>query len=228
LYLTKVARQLRVSTMSATGRSAVRDPDDFYETPLDVSRAIIRRLPAGVVLDPAAGTGAILRAARLEGREAVGIELNSDRAVQAACMCKDALSLYSWPGDIVVANPPFKTAMAFVERAVSEVVEGKKRAAAFLLRVNWLESEARAAFHRAHPADLYILSKRPSFVWSFSCAAKCGWCEIVKPGSDVPKTCSQCGAGVKVTKSDATGYAWWVWGMGPAGQNRGTWCILEV
>lgn len=50
--------------MSATGRGAERRADDFYETPGWCTRAIRTRLdvfPNSVVLDPCAGTGAILR-----------------------------------------------------------------------------------------------------------------------------------------------------------------------
>jgi hypothetical protein len=63
--------------------------------------------------------------------------------------------------------------------------------AAFLLRLNWLGGQARAAWHRANPCDVYVLPRRPSFT----------------------------GKG-----TDATEYAWMVWGTGRGGR----WSVLEV
>jgi hypothetical protein len=46
--------------MSATGRGRVRNKDDFYETPEWCTRAILPHLKPGPVLDPCCGEGAIL------------------------------------------------------------------------------------------------------------------------------------------------------------------------
>ena len=56
--------------------------------------------------------------------------------------------------ELVVMNPPFKLAMAFVQRALVEVLPrglGRAGTVAALLRLNWLASLGRAAFHRRHP-----------------------------------------------------------------------------
>jgi hypothetical protein len=100
------------------------------------------------------------------------------------------------------------------------------------LRVNFLASKGRVVLHRAHPADLGILPRRPSFSWVFRCsqytdeeagAAGCRYQELVPADSPKPKVCPRCGAKVEITTSDMTEYAWFIWGPGRG--NR--WWILD-
>ena len=86
-------------------------------------------------------------------------------------------------------NPPYAGAYEFITRSLSEVAPVNGTVAA-LLRLNWLGSKKRAAFHKLAPSDVYVLSKRPSFGGS--------------------------------SGTDATEYAWFVWGPGRG--NR--WFIL--
>jgi site-specific DNA-methyltransferase (adenine-specific) len=44
--------------------------------PLGLMAAIIRKAPPGVVADPFAGSGSTLRAAKDEGRKAIGVEID--------------------------------------------------------------------------------------------------------------------------------------------------------
>lgn len=63
--------------MTATGRSDVRHPDDFYRTPAWLTRAVLPHLdlPAhSHVLDPACGDGAILDVVREAGHLTTGYE----------------------------------------------------------------------------------------------------------------------------------------------------------
>jgi len=157
--------------VSATGRSLaaetgyVRHADDFYETPAWCTRAILPHLRrTDVVLDPCAGTGAILRAVRtsVPGVICKAIELDPVRSYHAGIQCADALSPETlWPPATIVTNPPYALAMEFVLRALLET-QGK-RDAAFLLRLNWLASQKRAEFHKKHPSDIFVLPRRPSF-----------------------------------------------------------------
>ena len=65
-----------------------------------------------------------------------------------------------------------------------------------LLRLNWLGAQERREFHRTHPADIFVLPRRPNFM----------------AGQINPKT------GKKFT-GDATEYAWFVWSNNRTGGN---------
>lgn len=219
--------------MSSTNRGAVRERDDFYATPAWAADLILRELtlsrPLGRVIDPAAGTGALLDRAREAGAiETCGIELDLGRANAAhkkghAVYCGDALSGTTWePFDLCLMNPPFSHALPFVEHAVAQMRPGGRVAA--LLRLAFLESAERLAFHRAHPADVHALSRRPSFLtteqkrrmhkealerWRAELEA---W-QRSRVGEE-PKRPSPPG-------TDSAAYAWFVWGLG-----GGKWSVL--
>lgn len=174
--------------MSATGRSDVRHTDDFYATPAWCTRAIapfLQIYPERPVFDPAAGEGAILDVLLGLGCTTSGLEIDPVRARTAATMGghgvheRDALCDTTWrvpSAGVVVMNPPYAHAMAFVQRAVAEC----ERVAA-LLRLPWLAAQKRAAWLRANTPSVHVLPKRPSFT----------------------------GKG-----TDATDYAWMLWGFG--------------
>lgn len=57
------------------GREVVR-VERVWVYRIDAMRSLIRKCPPGVVLDPFMGSGSTLRAAKDEGRQAVGIEVD--------------------------------------------------------------------------------------------------------------------------------------------------------
>jgi len=249
--------------VSATGRSEVRDPDDFYETPAPVTNAILPHLttlpsassPQRRVLEPASGRGAIVERLWAHGvpRESVtAIELDPGRASgfitrhNAPVTCQDFVAWASARGalpppespqislsleprevtvtfDCVITNPSFRLAMVYVEASLA-MVAPRRGEVAMLLRMNWLASDERAAFHRQHPADIYVLPRRPSFCASIRCKSKCGWFVLQHLDDPRPKTCPRCASNVTVSTSDSTEYAWFVWGPGRG--NR--WFLLDV
>jgi len=149
--------------VSSTKKKRADRGHDFYETPAWCVRALVPHLPAASrALDPAAGTGAIL-GALLDTVPAVsGFEI--DQAHQSAddIVYRDALSPEPWGvPPLVVMNPPFALAEEFVRRALAEVTPGGSVFA--LLRLAFLEGQKRVAFHAAHPADVLVLPRRPSF-----------------------------------------------------------------
>lgn len=148
---------------------------DFFSTPPDVVHAILPHLPRLRPFDPCAGDGALLTAA-WGGGFGEGYEIDEERARAARVAghfvdVRDALSPEPWrsddgePPELVLQNPPFLLAEEFVRRAIAEVapVNGT---VAVLLRLAFLESVKRASFHVLHPSDVFVLSKRPSFMAS--------------------------------------------------------------
>ena len=229
--------------MSSTGRTGgLRHPDDFYTTPLWATLAILPKLgplAGAYAIDPCAGKGAILDAVRQYAPTStrLGLELDEERALAAKkehqTHIRDALSPEPWwPGrrrkTVALFNPPFKSAMEFVLRSLVEM-DPKRDTTAALLRLNWLASKERKAFHRKHPSDVYVLDRRPSFAISLKCSVKkegCGWSQLFELGIELPVECPECGKDEALEKvtSDSNDYGWYVWGPGRG--NR--WYILDT
>ena len=145
-----------------------RDPLDFYRTPRSAVEAILPHLRLdGLILEPSAGDGAILAALRDRGvpyHNLEAVEIDYKRSMICGQYCATYCGDFRhWRAprryDLVIGNPPYKHAQRFVERslAIGETV-------AMLLRLGFLESLKRARFHRAHPADVFVFSRRPSFL----------------------------------------------------------------
>ena len=160
--------------MSATNRGAVRAPLDFYETPEWVTVAILDHLTHEVpltplhVLDVGCGTGAVgaVIAERWEPTRLTGWELDTMRAARARPIYDEvhvgdflACDLEG-SADLVIGNPPFSHALEFIERSFAASLDGT---VAMLLRLAFLASKKRRDWWQRHPADVYVLSQRPSF-----------------------------------------------------------------
>lgn len=210
--------------MSSTGRNLAgheRHPDDYYATPPFVTRQILSHVALGHrPLDPCAGDGAILGALHSAQGVGLGFEIDDGRAAIArqkllAVITHDAMSPYSWQhsqASGVIMNPPFRLALPFVQRALAEV-DGEVAA---LLRLAFLESGRRVAFHRAFPADVFVLANRPSFVEHLKWRVRRCDCYITRAGK--PVRCdleaghhdSQ-GTPCRTLGTDSSAYAWFVW-----------------
>lgn len=164
--------------MSAAGR-AVRRENDAYYTPDVVAQACARALvphlptphphggPDLYVCEPSVGGGAFVRALRqLCPMHIVGVDV--DPGVHGATEC-DVFVQADWPQfrpvlpfDLIVGNVPYSHAEAHVRHALAMVSHGG--VVAFLLRLAFLEGQARRAFWDEHrPLEVHVLSKRPSF-----------------------------------------------------------------
>jgi len=224
--------------MSSTNRGAIRIENDFYETPGWATRAILPLLgrPPSRVLEPNAGRGAILR--ELDdhwkpwetGMVIHAIEFDKYRAVECRVRgagrwevaCEDYLGTIPGRYDLGMTNPTFEYAIPVVTRMLEEC-----RDVVALLRLNMLGSQDRAPWWEKHPADVYVLPKRPSFCASLKCGAKprgCGWKETLYLDAPRRSTCFRCGAPVIVTLTDSCEYAWFWWGPGRG--NR--WQVLQL
>ena len=177
--------------MSATGRGAERAPQDFYATPGWTTRALAQVFPewfeknerttGAVILEPCCGAGAILRELH-PSLVRTGLELDEVRAAQARASefrieRRDALDATPWvsnrPPIAIVTNPPYSLAAPFIDRALREV--DARGTVAMLLRLNYLGSRRRGAWHRAHPSHIYVLERRPSFTGGGTDATEYAW-----------------------------------------------------
>lgn len=164
--------------MSSTNRGGLsRQPHDFYETPGACVDAILDEIGvgpdySGVVLDPGCGNGVILERvyARAPKAETYGVDIQGPlveqaraRGIPTANVTEgDFLTLPVSDCDLVIGNPPYKHALAFVERALACVAK-RKGTVAMLLPEGFKGSRGRLAFHKAHPSDVFGLVPRPSF-----------------------------------------------------------------
>lgn len=168
--------------MSATNRGGKREPLDNYPTPAWCVRRLLEAvdLPCGDWLEPAAGDGAIIRAVNCHFREMpieptwTGVEVRNvpPFSYDAHYILGDFLT-HDFGGrrfDVAISNPPYCRAQEFIEKciAISDVT-------AMLLRLNYLGSETRSEFMRAHPPAIYALPNRPKFVNGKSDSCEYGW-----------------------------------------------------
>lgn len=195
--------------MTTTGHSTVRHKDDFYSTPEACTRAILPHLVLGEslfrrVLEPCAGTGAILKVLPSDWH-VDWWEIDKERFK----ICKSLGRGMGFRGDL------------FVESCLGMLTaEGE---AAFLFPLTWMATKGRAAHHRDHPSDVYVLSTRPGFAKSVKCKEKCGYEQLFPLGAELPKRCPRCGEKRSVVSNDSSEYAWFVYGRGRTGR----WSTLD-
>lgn len=156
--------------MSSTSRGGKRTPADFYPTPSWCVTRVLDAipLPGGEWLEPCAGDGAIIRAARQTRRDvawqAVELRKECEHDLEREVgpdrfVCCDFLE---WRAgrkfDVLLTNPPYSLAESFLLAgfaAANHVV--------LLLRLNFLASAKRADLMRSRAPDVYVLPNRPSF-----------------------------------------------------------------
>jgi hypothetical protein len=162
-----------------------RHADDFYETPIWMTLALLKRVPiAGAVLEPCAGDLAIARVLRAAGLTVFTNDINPHRKTDTHL---DVTR--EWPvGRVpwVASNIPFKHANVIAPRAVENASEG----VALILRISFLEpTKKRQDFLLAHPPTRIIVLPRYSFTGNKKTdsvtAAWFVWSRHVQPGIEV-------------------------------------------
>lgn len=173
--------------MSATTLPQGQARRDFYRTPSWVTQALVPHVwpkhlaPPKRILDAGAGDGAITRelVAGFPDAFVSGVEIDAFHLKAEGCdshvLCEDFFeSAIRTDWDLIVSNPPFSQAMAFLERSLA-LVEEPRGAVAMLLRLGFMAGQERAAFHRVVPSDVFVLSKRPSFTGKGADATDYAW-----------------------------------------------------
>jgi hypothetical protein len=203
--------------MSATNRGSERQKDDYYSTPPWAVDIILPYLDIDVenkdnkkiILSPSAGKGEIIKRLvhfGISEFDIEGIEIDEERAKEAqkyamgTVICGDAIKIMRKWGtrndlQLIIDNPPYALVDTYAFRCLRLIGYGSSNyngaTVALLTNVSFLFGINRASFWNKYPADVYCLSKRPSF---FS-----KWVVNKKTG--------------KLTKvsNDATNYIWVVW-----------------
>lgn len=161
-------------------KPAADNPHDYFPTPPEVTTAILDAvdLPDGKWCEPCVGDGAVVHAVERFDK-AVGEDLGiapyrrwatfDIRDVPAPVTGTrgyhvpnvDFLALPVPPKefDVIITNPPFYLAEEFARKCIAASTH-----VVMLLRLAFLETRKREAFHAEHPSDVYVLSRRPSFM----------------------------------------------------------------
>lgn len=171
---------------------------DFYRTPEWVTRAIAPKVRSALnvrdrshgsvprperwsLLDAGAGDGAICNVLAREFAEStvVGVECDATKCHDPASLTRPQIlfgDFFRWEASpcAIVMNPPFSQAREFIEHGI-ELVQPQGGCVFALLRLAWMAGQARSAFHRAHPSDVYVLPRRPSFTGGGTDSADYGW-----------------------------------------------------
>lgn len=153
--------------MSGGGEKAKRRANDFYPTPADVTRALLRKESQcirnmardGPVWEPCGRGGAILRELQACGLETVGTDIVPDPDNQVAPL--DLLQARKRLGKAVVTNPPFALAEPMIVR-----LWGRLRVdyMALLLKATyWHAGERAELFRKYRPARIHAVAWRPDF-----------------------------------------------------------------
>lgn len=144
---------------------------DQYFTDDAVARACVAVLSlGGKVLEPHAGGGAFTRAIKavqpgllyandLDHTHAEEWGVQPQRRSQIDFATMQPLTPGRYRYNWIIGNPPYNEAEAHVRKALQLSPN-----VAFLLRVGFLGTAKRKAFHLAHPVSkVYLLGERPSF-----------------------------------------------------------------
>ena len=186
--------------MSATGRNlegSERRADDFYATPAWCVRALLKScvLPGGSWLEPTAGNGAIARAV-LELRDDVRWRLVESRGEERECLARIPTTNSVWYPDVTIAD------FLKWEREDPTLYRVALGNPPFSLALEVIQ-------HAMTMSHVVCMLLRVNFLASQKRAT---WMRENTPSIYVlPRRPSFTNKG-----TDATEYAWFVWGLEPA------------
>lgn len=150
-----------------------RIKNDFYPTPKNVIHNFLDYydLKRGNILEPSAGNGNIIEVLRERGIKdhITAIELREEEKPSLK-KCADEVFVEDFlehksntKYKTIIGNPPFSLALEFMNKCFEIADEDTE--IVMLLRTAFLESKRRKKFWDKHPlSELYVLSKRPSFL----------------------------------------------------------------
>jgi hypothetical protein len=145
------------------------------------------RLRKGMWVEPCAGDGAIIRAARafvphvkwhaveLQDRFEEQLQntqgvVNVDISDFLAWQFEPQKTNPSVKASVILTNPPYKMAQDMIIHALTQAEQ-----VCMLLRLNFLASEVRCEWMQNNTPDVYVIPNRPSFRGKGSDACEYGW-----------------------------------------------------
>jgi len=159
---------------------------DAYYTPDEVAVSLVATLGdlrGAQCWEPHVGGGAFARALLACGAEVAVSDVDPEApgldtpgapgAIGDFRASISASGLFAFPDlpEWIVGNPPFSEAEAHVRRALAVAPN-----VAFLLRLAFLESaQRRPLWQEFPPAEVYVLSERPSFTGGRTDSCAYGW-----------------------------------------------------
>lgn len=166
-------------------RSAeARSGTDFYETPKNVTVALLRylKLPADTrIYEPACGAGAISEVLKFYGYTVYSTDLHDTGYGTSGI---DFLKVASTEADWIITNPPFSLAPEFIQKCISL---GKPFA--LLLKSQFWHAKSRfPLFYQQRPTAVLPLTWRPDFLFGQKGGAptmECVWTVWQKDGVTV-------------------------------------------
>lgn len=165
-----------------------RRPLDNYATPIwCIEKLLDEYIPpsAGLLIDPAAGTGNILSVLHRRGIDMtrlVGTDIIDGYDFLSEDWAITDYDCHLLKPAAIISNPPYSLAFEFVKKSLTlcdEVV--------MLLRLGFLASQTRYGFWQQHPCQrIIVLSERPSFDGDGTDNSDYGWFIWAKRPSLVP------------------------------------------
>lgn len=164
-------------SMAGGGDQAKRKANDFYPTPPEVTRALLRvemgHLTAtpGPIWEPCGRGGAIIRELQAAGFGTTGSDLVPDPEHGVVEM--DLLRADVALAKKVITNPPFVHAGGMIERLLGRL---EVDYLALLLKSQfWHAEERRPLFEKYRPARIWALTWRPDFLGGGAPTMECAW-----------------------------------------------------
>lgn len=171
--------------MSSTKKNSnKRIENDFYPTPSWCVDRLLDVLPInhGHWLEPAAGTGAIIKAVNanksfcptwtaIELQEKFKTDLEAHVEPSRVYMDSYMETAINTEYDVIITNPPFSIALEFIKRSI----ELNPEYVCMLLRLNFMGSVERSEFLRNYTPDVYVLPNRPSFIGKGTDSIEYAW-----------------------------------------------------
>ena len=175
-----------------------RQPEDYYATDPKAAHLLleVESFEGGGIWEPACGEKHLAMIFEERGYDV----RSSDIVNRCGNEVLDFLSFENqelWHGHIIT-NPPYKSAVEFIYKALSLIPKGYK--VAMFLKVTFLEGKSRKALFKEFP---------PKIIYVSSSRINCG-----KNGDF---------SGMRETGGSAIAYAWYVWEKGYKGNTIVKW-----